>query len=175
MSAPEAIEAIVLRTSASETKASGLTRTVTFLVPNEGEHPFQGMVGTRLHLVCVRINDNESSGSPVEGGEAKVPALMASPSQDRQPGPGEYGGKPRVALADLPASQQAGMRCAEPAFRRFILSRPHARHTTDPAEAVRTICGVASRSDLNTDARAREIWHALDRAYLQETGRLARG
>lgn len=180
MSAPAAIEAIVLRTSASETKANGLTRTVTFLVPNEGEHPFQGLVGTRLHLVCVRINDDESADAPAGGGEAEVAALTASPPQERQPGPGEYGAKRRTAWADLPPSQQCAIRCGEADFREWILKGAwdmdgSATEDQSVAERVRELCAVPSRRDLDTNHRARVIWHQLDTAYLRDTGRLAHG
>jgi len=68
---------------------------------------------------------------------------------------------------DLPPAQQAGVRCEEPAFLRFLCEeRPSdMRESNDAAECVRLICGVRSRADLNTEHAARVVWHQLNEQY----------
>lgn len=68
---------------------------------------------------------------------------------------------------DLQPAQQAGMRCNEPSFVAFLKeTRPEDWHeATDAAECVRLICGVASRSELGTNQKARVIWHQLDEQF----------
>ncbi len=68
---------------------------------------------------------------------------------------------------DLKPSQQAGIRCEEPVFKAF-LDECHTLAEWNgftSAEAVRTICGVKSRSELNTNHIARVIWHQLDEQF----------
>jgi len=62
--------------------------------------------------------------------------------------------------------QQAGIRCDEKAFQRFLSERYDAIETTGgAAECVRDICGVSSRSDIGaTDGSAR-AWRELDGEY----------
>jgi hypothetical protein len=71
--------------------------------------------------------------------------------------------------ADLGATRQAGIRCKEPTFWAYL------NETTEffvfdeetAAEAVRSICGVASRADLGRpgSSEQRLAWHKLDDAY----------
>jgi hypothetical protein len=157
MSAPAAIEAIVMSAVTSETKASGKVRKVTFLLPNDDpDHPFAGMVGERLHIVCVKVNDDETT----------EPA-----SKPAEP-------KERKAWADLPPAQQAAIRCEDHAFRLFIAKYcddQAIQSSQQVAAAIRNLCGIGSRADLNTNHRARVIWHGLDRQFLEVIGRLAHG
>jgi hypothetical protein len=160
MTAPAAIEAIVMSAVTSETKTSGKVRKVTFLLPNDDpDHPFAGMVGERLHIVALKINEDETV-EPV-----------APPAEPKE----------RKAWADLPPSQQAAIRCDESGFMLFLCHKPGVRiiadkkGNVDTAETVRHYCGVNSRRDLNSNQRARVLWHQLDTEYLQATGRLAHG
>jgi hypothetical protein len=70
---------------------------------------------------------------------------------------------------DLKLSMQAGIRCNEPAFQRFMRevydSEAHGDDDVDAANAVRHICGVDSRSGLNDNPEAAEAWRDLDRSY----------
>lgn len=84
----------------------------------------------------------------------------------------------RKAWADLPPSQQAAIRCTELDFKRFIHGKwDHNLVATDEdaAQAVRDLCRVSSRKDLDANHKARVLWHQLDREFLQATGRLAHG
>jgi len=68
---------------------------------------------------------------------------------------------------DLPASQQAGIRCAEPVFHSFLEEECHdnLNEAGTYDDCVRMICGVKSRSELDTNHKARVIWHQLDSQY----------
>jgi hypothetical protein len=66
---------------------------------------------------------------------------------------------------DMPPSQQAALRCNNVMFTAFLKEeRSDDWHEAgaDPAECVRLICSVASRSLLNTEHRARVVWKQLD-------------
>jgi hypothetical protein len=75
--------------------------------------------------------------------------------------------KPKRDWRDVPPAQQAGIRCDEIAFSVF-LQKIHPDdwgESRDAASCVRLICGVASRSELSTNHRARVIWTQLDSSY----------
>lgn len=68
---------------------------------------------------------------------------------------------------DLAPAAQAAIRCEEIPFKVFLQEeRPDDWHeANDPVECVRLICGVASRSELATNQKARVIWHQLDEQF----------
>lgn len=68
---------------------------------------------------------------------------------------------------DLQPQQQAGIRCAEPAFVAFLKEqKPDDWHESqDAAACVRLICGVNSRVELGTNQKARVIWQQLDEQF----------
>jgi len=62
-------------------------------------------------------------------------------------------------------SVQAGIRCDDPIFGAFLMEEREddlREASGDWAECVRLICGVSSRADLNTNQKARVIWHQLN-------------
>jgi hypothetical protein len=66
---------------------------------------------------------------------------------------------------DMQPAQQAALRCNNVMFTAFLKEeRADDWHEAgaDPAECVRIICGVSSRSLLNVEQRARVIWKQLD-------------
>jgi hypothetical protein len=65
---------------------------------------------------------------------------------------------------DLMASQQAGIRCNEPSFVAFLKEQRSDDWHEAPSspDCIRLICGVESRSDLDSDHKARVIWHQLN-------------
>lgn len=75
--------------------------------------------------------------------------------------------KERRKLSELPLSQQCAIRCAEPLFQEFLTERgltaPNAEET---AVTVRSLCFIPSRSKLDTDNDAADIWRQLDGDYL---------
>ena len=69
---------------------------------------------------------------------------------------------------DLPASQQAALRCNDATFRAFLNETQcdgWAVTSDLAADCVRSACAVNSRSDLDTNHKARVIWHQLDSQY----------
>lgn len=68
---------------------------------------------------------------------------------------------------DLSPQQQAGIHCEDPIFAAFLREqRPDDWHEAqDAAACVRLICGVDSRKLLESNQRARIIWHQLDSQY----------
>ena len=70
---------------------------------------------------------------------------------------------------ELLPQTQAAIRCEEVMFSIYLQEEhPDNWHESahDPAECVRLICGVESRSDLETNHKARVAWHQLDDGYL---------
>ena len=83
---------------------------------------------------------------------------------DTRPQPDKQAGAKRD-WRNLAPSTQAGIRCEEPTFAAFLKeqhSEDWRESKDDAAECVRLICGVQSRSELNTNHAARVIWHQLD-------------
>ncbi len=121
--------------------------------------------GTRYMAVLVQIGDDEQpvpakEVMPVTSRQLSEPAV-ARPELENPPA------RAKREWRDLLPAQQAGMRCEEAAFVHFLREvRPEDWHETqDTADCVRLICGVESRSELNTNQRARVIWHQLDEQY----------
>ncbi len=76
--------------------------------------------------------------------------------------------KEKRSFADMPLSQQCAIRCNEPQFRRFL-----ARDVADfemfdvtmAADEIRSLCKIASRSELDSNSTAAAIWRRIDDAY----------
>lgn len=150
MTRDDAIEAIVLATSTNETKSKGRVRKVTFEIPADGSNPFEGMGGERIHIVVVRLNNDETPAAPVEN-----PKQNAAPDRKR--------------WEDMPLSQQAAIRCGEPEFQKFLdrsicavrgWSGP--KDAEEAAHVVRHFCQIDSRSELNRNEQAATLWKRLD-------------
>lgn len=100
-------------------------------------------MGTRFVAVLVEVGDDEA--------------------------PIDHKAQERDKWRDLGPMRQAGMRCKEPIFWAFISEelRVPVAGEDDAAKAVRFICSIPSRADLdkpgNTEARTR--WFELDTAY----------
>jgi hypothetical protein len=77
--------------------------------------------------------------------------------------------KEKQRWEDLNLAMQAGMRCNEAAFRRFLTetetSAFEARSVQDAEEMVRQRCEVDSRKELNLDPTAARRWREIDRSY----------
>ncbi|WP_201829655.1 hypothetical protein [Microvirga zambiensis] len=147
MNRPEAIEAIVLATSTNETKAKGRVRKVTFEIPAEGANPFEGLGGERIHIVVVRLNNDET---PVE--EPKQIAVPEGQPWDAKPLP-----------------KQAAIRGQDPEFRRFLgekICAPRGWEAPsddqEAAQVIRTVCNIGSRAELSINPYAAEKWRGLD-------------
>lgn len=128
------IECMLLRWSDSHTG-----RTVTLLLPDDGEHPFKGLPcgpanGQRLAVSVALIADDESQ-QPMEADKPR-------PS-DETP---NTGGAKSVA-------QRAGILCNDIMFRRFLSEEisPGCSSVGDAASAVRDWCGVTTRGAITAD------------------------
>jgi len=69
---------------------------------------------------------------------------------------------------DLLPSQQAGIRCEDTTFEAFLRERDGDTWLAseyNAAECVRMICRVMSRKELDTNHKARVIWHQLNDQY----------
>lgn len=80
--------------------------------------------------------------------------------------------KPRQRFADLPLSQQCAMRCQDGDFQSYVLGIKRLRHSSLAAEddemtasAVRAYCGVESRAEIDTNAKAAAKWEELESMY----------
>lgn len=111
-------------------------------------------------------------GMPVAGKErwfavaALAPgAAAAKPDPVDQPRPD----RAKRDWRDLPASQQAALRCNDRLFQAFLSEEQKLQgwvgSDNDAACAVRELCHVSSRADLDTNHKARVIWHQLDSQY----------
>jgi hypothetical protein len=97
-------------------------------------------MGARFVAVLVEVNDDETPKEQPRG---------------------------RIDWREVQPAAQAGIRCAEPRFRAYLAAEHGIATKTaqEAAEAVRTICGVNSRSEFSTDQRKRVLWHQLDSGY----------
>lgn len=153
MSTPAALEVIVLSATTSETKASGKLRKVSFLLPNdEGEHPFSGMIGERLHIVCLKINDDETT--------VPVAQRIERPAPDREAAGSTPAGNAKRKWSDMPAASQIALACKNPLFREW-LDRHAAEHIPDEETAqtvVKDILGLDRKRDLLPGTEAFSEW-----------------
>ena len=71
---------------------------------------------------------------------------------------------------DLPPSQQAGIRCGDPAFHHWLLGKfPATAMVGTPAAFVREHCGIDSRSQLDVFAEAKDRWANLNAQFEADT------
>lgn len=117
-------------------------------------------LGTRYMLALVEIADDET---PVTGKEEQ-PSSRAPESKPAPP-PDHTARAPRK-WEDITPAQQAGIRCNEPAFVKFLEEYfGYEIKTTEKAsEFVRRYCGVESRSDIR-DGVALAEWNRLEGKY----------
>lgn len=66
---------------------------------------------------------------------------------------------------DLPPAQQAGMRCNDPAFQRFL----GASDAADCAVKLRQKLGVRSRKDIDPDGPTGELWRQINGEFDTQT------
>lgn len=98
-----------------------------------------------------RINPAKTSEKPA----SEPPAQSSQLSGD----------KIRRRFSELPLKQRAAMRCAEPAFQRFLSEVYPTKTILDAYEAaslVRSHCGVNSRAEITEGSDAGRLWLALE-------------
>lgn len=65
----------------------------------------------------------------------------------------------------LPLSQQAGIRCSDAKFSDFMIETHLPFMAMGVTEAVRVVCGIVSRSELDTNDIAAAKWRKLEADY----------
>lgn len=102
----------------------------------------------------------------VGGGRKDAPiaasAFTVAPSETASATPSKR------AWSDLSLAQQAGIRCSEPAFQKFLRDigdMKECNTADDAATYVRFICGVGSRRDIENNLAARAKWVDLETRY----------
>lgn len=74
----------------------------------------------------------------------------------------------KTAWRELSPVKQAALRCRDPVFWAFLEEEnicSNARSEEEAADAVRAICGVASRSDIARSNNAKLAWYGLDQHF----------
>lgn len=75
--------------------------------------------------------------------------------------------KQRTDWREVQPAAQAGIRCADESFRKYLRTE-HGKNVTTPdeaAEAIRAMCNIKSRSELSSNHKARALWHSIDSSY----------
>src|SRR5215217_6504961 len=146
---------MVLSTTTNETKAKGRVRKVVLEITPDGPNPFEGLGGERLHIVVVRLNDDETT-EPIQESAAAPSPSPPEPAADEDAGTGcappqepassQSFERPVRKFHELPASTQVTLKCQESAFREYLSQYLSDVRTKDDAIVfVRQFCGVASR------------------------------
>lgn len=73
--------------------------------------------------------------------------------------------KPKRNWSQLSRAEQAGIACQDPDFARFLENNYSADHKHNSADTVRRICGVHSRSELDTKPMIGDRWDRLYSDY----------
>lgn len=109
-------------------------------------------------------------GGPAPGAEIPVALARLAPEKPAtapRNANGGDGGKERRAWGQLKLAEQAGVRCEDREFQRFICEQvglPIDGQTA--AMLVRRLCGVDSRSEITPESNAGVAWVNLDAQYL---------
>ncbi len=75
--------------------------------------------------------------------------------------------KQRMDWRNVQPAAQAGIRCADEQFQRYLRAE-HGKPVLTPedaAEEIRKMCNIKSRSELSSNHKARALWHSIDSAY----------
>lgn len=116
-------------------------------------------------------------GTPDPASEIPVAIARLDLSQKPEPEPKALPAPKRRAWSDLRPSQQAGIRCGEPAFQRFLREEfakvwsdasfdlAHDTDAKKAAECVRDFCMVSSRSELDHHPLRAKRWHDLSNDF----------
>jgi hypothetical protein len=121
-------------------------------------------MGTRFVAVLVAINDDESPIQQPAKEKAKPETVSPQPSLANHK-PSE---KARRDWNEMLPSAAAAMRGNDPVFRAFLNEERgySVQNHEEAAEAVRKICRVKSRRDLNVEgSNGMLMWQLLDSAY----------
>lgn len=110
-------------------------------------------------VAVARLNTGKEVVPDIRQGQA----LAESPDGRNKNGAGE-----KRSWSDLSLAQQAGIRCAEVAFQKFLRETGDMQSCNtadDAATYVRFICGVGSRREIENSLAARTKWQDLETRY----------
>lgn len=102
-------------------------------------------------------------GFPLPSESRWVGIALAPKERAKIEAPAEH--KDRKPFNTLPLSQQAGIRCNDPAFKSFLDGKYPALSASEPAAAVRMLCAVRSRGEFDKEFAAGERWEILDAEF----------
>lgn len=135
----------------TEQAAAAVRNAITMEVKKDGLAQRQD--GSWIFRVRVHPNDMDEAISKAPMG-TRYQVVLVELNDNDEP-------KERRQWNELPPASQAGIRCAELGFRRFL-----GVETEDAAaNEVRRRCEVQSRSELSTNERASAAWEMLDSEY----------
>jgi hypothetical protein len=108
----------------------------------------------------------ELFGGPIPSQE--MPVVLARlgegiPLQSKPP-------KVHKRLSERPHAQQVAVLCHDLLFRNFLLAYGSVRNPEEAEETVKKICGVGSKTELDTDPASSEFWVRLRTEYEQWKG-----
>nr|WP_087475465.1 hypothetical protein [Nitrospira cf. moscoviensis SBR1015] len=104
-------------------------------------------------------------GYPVPGRETWVGVALMNVQKDPE--------KPHKPWSQYTRAQRAGILCTDRRFRDWISEGRSECDEEDAAHLVRRMCGVQSRSLLDTSQKAADKWDSLESNYRAATGQMA--
>ncbi len=109
-----------------------------------------------LQLVELDEHGNANDGTSVPSQETAPVAVTGEPSSAPDVGTLYQKHGERRKFTNLPLAQQAGMLCADPVFRRFIVEelRLPCETEEEAKEAIYLRCGVGSRTEISGNKQA---------------------
>lgn len=146
-------------------------RTITLQLDSEGDrHPFSTLKsgaahGQRIALVAVLIGDDER---PQNAGGAQRSAIPTGPDDGGEPAHppearAEDRERPRVHFKDMKRSAQAALKCQGVEFQKWVSEKNGLdSYGVGIADTlVKNICGITSKTELDTDPAKGDAWLAL--------------
>ena len=126
-------------------------------------------LGTPFGVVMVTIDQEtglNNEASP--GADSPPPSPDAGELRDKS-------GKSRKPFHELGRAQQAGILANDPKFQFWLSTHPKLPVPAPgtPADAIRYLCGVHSRSLLDSEPLAARLWDQLVTSFEQASGRMA--
>lgn len=152
---------VLANTKTMRTLADG-SMSVTFEVAPEHCHSaftLFGMPGTHVAIAAIELPADRRGLNMPSRPEPDDPTDAETPTD-------------RTTFTKLPRKTQAGMRCNEPAFWRYLERRFQVGQIVDKdgaAHVVRWHCVVTSRRELDEKPGAGVLWDNLEAAYWADT------
>lgn len=143
---------------------------VSFVVhPNDVDQALTALpIGAIVNIEWSEADDKPkepATTSPQSaGGHARAEALTPERRSEIATQAAETRWKPKRKFSELSPTEQAGIRCNDAEFNRF-LAETYPIHVGNASQTVRRLCGVTSRADFAIDEEATILWGELNRHY----------